>query len=327
MKLLVTGGAGYIGSHMVKCAQEQGHEVVVLDDFSTGNAWAVKECEILDVDLVDQDKLAKSLRGRFFDGVIHFASKSLVEESILDPGSYYINNFTGTLNLVKEMIANDISNLVFSSTAAIFGDPKTEKISENHPKNPINPYGKSKLLVELMLEDMSKAYDLNIIALRYFNASGAHDSGEIGEFRDHETHLIPNILRSLFSNHGKIEVYGDDYSTHDGTCIRDYVHVVDLINAHLLGLTYMKKIKGFSTFNLGNGNGFSVLEVIKCIEKILGESINYVIKPRRNGDPSVLVANSLEAINKLGWKPNCGSMENIIKSAFNFYEKRNQIRI
>lgn len=327
MKLLVPGGAGYIGSHMVKCAQEQGHEVVVLDDFSTGNEWAVKECEILDVNLVDQEKLAKSLRGRFFDGVIHFAAKSLVEESISDPGSYYINNFLGTLNLVKEMIANDINNLVFSSTAAIFGDPKTEKISENHPKNPINPYGKSKLLVELMLEDMSKVYDLNIISLRYFNASGAHDSGEIGEFRKHETHLIPNILRSFFANNEKIEVYGDDYPTHDGTCIRDYVHVMDLINAHLLGLAYAKKMKGFSTFNLGNGNGFSVFEVIKCIEKILGKTIKYVIKPRRNGDPSVLVANSLEAINKLGWKPNYGSMENIIKSSFNFYEKRNQMKI
>ncbi len=319
MKLLIPGGAGYIGSHMVKYAQKHGHEVVVLDDFSTGHEWAVKDCEVLRVNLLDQDKLAQSLKGRYFDGVIHFAAKSLVGESVKKPDLYYRNNLVGTLNLVNEMLENGIKNLVFSSTAAIFGNPVADKIDEDHPKTPINPYGKSKLMVENMLRDICSAYDFNATCFRYFNAAGAYESGEIGEAHDPETHLIPNILKSALSGSNELKVFSDDYGTHDGTCVRDYVHVTDLAQAHLLGLAYMKEDKGFSAFNLGNGNGFSVLDVIKSCERVLGNPIRYKMDLRRLGDPAVLVADSLKATHNLGWKPEFSDLDEIIKSAWHWH--------
>jgi len=319
MKLLIPGGAGYIGSHMVKYAQKHGHEVVVLDDFSTGHEWAVKDCEVLRVNLLDQDKLAQVLKGRYFDGVIHFAAKSLVGESVKRPDLYYRNNVVGTFNLVNEMLENGIKNLVFSSTAAIFGNPVTDKIDEDHPKTPINPYGQSKLMVENMLKDICSAYDFNATCLRYFNAAGAYESGVIGEAHDPETHLIPNILKSTQSGGNELKVFGDDYGTHDGTCVRDYVHVTDLAQAHLLGLVYMKEDKGFSAFNLGNGNGFSVLEVIKSCERVLGNPIRYKMDLKRLGDPAVLVADSLKATHNLGWKPEFSELDEIIKSAWHWH--------
>ncbi len=319
MKLLIPGAAGYIGSHMVKYAQKHGHEVVVLDDFSTGHEWAVKDCEVLRVNLLDQDKLAQSLKGRYFDGVIHFAAKSLVGESVKKPDLYYRNNVLGTLNLVNEMLENGIKNLVFSSTAAIFGNPVTDKIDEDHPKTPINPYGQSKLMVENMLRDICSAYDFNATCFRYFNAAGAYESGEIGEAHDPETHLIPNILKSALSGNNELKVFSDDYGTHDGTCVRDYVHVTDLAQAHLLGLAYMKEDKGFSAFNLGNGNGFSVLDVIKSCERVLGNPIRYKMDLRRLGDPAVLVADSLKATHNLGWKPEFSDLDEIIKSAWHWH--------
>ena len=319
MKLLIPGGAGYIGSHMVKYAQKHGHEVVVLDDFSTGHEWAVKDCEVLRVNLLDQDKLAQVLKDRYFDGVIHFAAKSLVGESVKRPDLYYRNNVVGTFNLVNEMLENGIKNLVFSSTAAIFGNPVTDKIDEDHPKTPINPYGQSKLMVENMLKDICSAYDFNATCLRYFNAAGAYESGVIGEAHDPETHLIPNILKSTQSGGNELKVFGDDYGTHDGTCVRDYVHVTDLAQAHLLGLVYMKEDKGFSAFNLGNGNGFSVREVIKSCERVLGNPIRYKMDLRRLGDPAVLVADSLKATHNLGWKPEFSELDEIIKSAWHWH--------
>lgn len=320
MKLLIPGGAGYIGSHMVRYAQEHGHEVVVLDDFSTGHDWALRDCEILHVNLLDQDKLYRSLKGRQFDGVIHFAAKSLVGESFKNPALYYRNNVIGTLNLVNEMLKNDINTLVFSSTAAIFGQPVTDKIAENHPKNPINPYGQSKLMVENILEDICLANDLNATCLRYFNAAGAHNSGEIGEAHDPETHLIPNVLKAALSNESNLKVFGVDYPTPDGTCVRDYVHVLDLAHAHLLGLEYMQKNKGFSAFNLGNGDGFSVFEVIKAVEKVIGKPIKYKITSKRDGDPSALVADSSRAVSVLGWQPSFKNLASIIKSASNWHK-------
>jgi UDP-glucose 4-epimerase len=319
MKLLIPGGAGYIGSHMVRYAQEYGHEVVVLDDFSTGHEWAVKDCEILRVNLLDQDKLSQLLRGRHFDGVIHFAAKSLVGESVKKPHMYYRNNVVGTLNLVNEMLNNDINNLVFSSTAAIFGNPVTDKIAEDHPKNPINPYGQSKLMVENMLQDICSANDFNATCLRYFNAAGAHESGEIGEAHDPETHLIPNILKVAFSDESSLKVFGDDYHTPDGTCVRDYVHVTDLAQAHLLGLEYMQKNKGFSAFNLGNGDGFSVLEVIKGCETMVNTKIPFQIDSRRQGDPAILVADNKLALKQLGWIIEHKNIHSIIKSAWSWH--------
>jgi UDP-glucose 4-epimerase len=316
MKLLIPGGAGYIGSHMVRFAQEHGHEVVVLDDFSTGHEWAVKDCEILRVNLLDQDKLSQLLKGRHFEGVIHFAAKSLVGESVKKPDLYYRNNVVGTLNLVNEMLNNDVNNLVFSSTAAIFGNPVTDKIAEDHPKNPINPYGQSKLMVENMLQDICSANDFNATCLRYFNAAGAHESGEIGESHDPETHLIPNVLKAALSNESSLKVFGDDYPTSDGTCVRDYVHVTDLAQAHLLGLDYMQDKKGFSAFNLGNGDGFSVLEVIKGCEKIADTKIQFQIDGRREGDPPVLTSDNKLAVETLNWNPKFNNFSCIAESAW-----------
>jgi UDP-glucose 4-epimerase len=319
MRLLIPGGAGYIGSHMVRYAQEHGHEVVVLDDFSTGHEWAIKDCEILRVDLLDQDKLAQLLKGRSFDGVIHFAAKSLVGESVQKPDLYYRNNVVGTLNLVNEMINNDIHNLVFSSTAAIFGNPVTEKIAEDHPKNPINPYGQSKLMVEYMLRDICAVHDINATCFRYFNAAGADPSGSIGEAHDPETHLIPNILKSTISGGNVLKVFGNDYETRDGTCVRDYVHVTDLAQAHLLGLEHMKHNRGFSAFNLGNGSGFSVLEVIESCERVVSNKIPYDIALPRGGDPARLVADSAAAIREIDWKPNFEKIDDIVASAWRWH--------
>ena len=320
MKLLIPGGAGYIGSHMVRYAQEHGHEVVVLDDFSTGHDWAVKDCEILRMNLLDQDKLSQLLKGRYFDGVIHFAAKSLVGESVKKPELYYRNNVVGTLNLVNEMLQNDVNNLVFSSTAAIFGNPVTEKIAEDHPKNPINPYGQCKLMVEHMLRDICSANDFNATCLRYFNAAGAHESGEIGEAHDPETHLIPNVLKAALSNDSNLKVFGDDYPTPDGTCVRDYVHVSDLAQAHLLGLEYMQNNKGFATFNLGNGDGFSVLEIIKSCEDATNLSIPYQIDDRRAGDPEALIAYSAKARELLGWNVQFGDLDTMVSSALKWHK-------
>ena len=274
MKLLISGGAGYIGSHMVRYAQESGHEVVVLDDLSTGNISMLRDCEIITINLLDEERLLKALNGRLFDGVIHFAAKSIVSDSLIMPDLYYYNNVVGSLNLINLMLKNGIQNLVFSSSAAIFGEPTSKKISEDHLKNPINPYGKSKLMVENILKDLCLTFDLNAVCLRYFNAAGAHKSGEIGELHNPETHLIPNVLRSIFDSEAKLKVFGDNYPTHDGTCIRDYVHVTDLSHAHFLALQHMNEIEGFSAFNLGNGEGFSVLDIIKSCERVSGKAIS-----------------------------------------------------
>lgn len=320
MKLLVPGGAGYIGSHMVRYAQEHGYEVVVLDDFSTGHEWAVKDCETLRVNFLDQEKLSRLLRRRHFDGVIHFAAKSLVGESVRKPDLYYRNNVVGTLNLVNEMRNNNVNNLVFSSTAAIFGNPVTDKIAEGHRKNPINPYGQSKLMVERILQDICSANDLYATCLRYFNAAGAHESGEIGEAHVSETHLIPNILRAALSEESRLQVFGDDYPTADGTCVRDYVHVIDLARAHLLGLERMQNHKGFSAFNLGNGDGFSVLEVIKSCEKIADTKIPFRFVGRREGDPASLVADSRKTKELLGWDGKFGYLDKIISTALEWHK-------
>ena len=323
MRLLIPGGAGYIGSHMVKYAQEHGHEVVVLDDFSTGHEWAIKDCEILRVNLLDQDKLAQLLKGRSFDGVIHFAAKSLVGESVQKPDLYYRNNVVGTLNLINEMINNDIHNLVFSSTAAIFGNPITEKIAEDHPKNPINPYGQSKLMVENMLRDICAVHDINATCFRYFNAAGADPSGSIGEAHDPETHLIPNILKSTISGGSVLKVFGNDYETRDGTCVRDYVHVTDLAQAHLLGLEHMKHNRGFSAFNLGNGSGFSVLDIIESCERVVKNTIAYDLEPPRAGDPPRLVSDSSAAICEINWAPKFSDIDTLIESAWTWHKSWN----
>ena len=304
-----------------KYAQEHNHEVVVLDDFSTGHKWAVKDCEILHINLLDKVRLSEKLKRQYFDGVVHFAAKSLVNESIIKPDLYYRNNVIGTLNLVSEMLKNDINNIVFSSTAAIFGNPLSDKIDEGHSKKPINPYGKSKLIVEKILQDYCAVYGLNTTCFRYFNAAGADPAGDIGEAHDPETHLIPNVLKSALFEEHKLKIYGDSFPTPDGTCIRDYVHVNDLADAHLLGLEKsIDENNGFVAYNLGNGNGFSVLDVIKTAESVTGKSINYQISSPRQGDPSILVAESSLAKSELGWSPTFGELSLIIKNAWNWHK-------
>ena len=322
MKLLIPGGAGYIGSHMVKYLQEMDLDVVVLDNFSSGHSWAITDCEVLEVNLLDVEKLSKLLKGRKFDGVIHFAAKSLVGESNSRPDLYYNNNVAGTLNLLNEMLKNNINNLVFSSTAAIFGNPVSKLISEDHIKNPINAYGRSKLMIENIFEDVCSAYDFNVTSLRYFNAAGAHESGKIGEAHNPETHLIPNILNAVVANKDTLKIFGDDYPTYDGTCIRDYIHVNDLSQAHLLSFDYMKQNKGFSAFNLGNGNGYSVLDIIKTCAKVTGKNISYDIEARRPGDPSILVADSNKALSKLNWRPEYNNITDMISSAWKWHKNK-----
>ena len=322
MKLLITGGAGYIGSHTLRICQNLNFDVTVLDNFSTGHKSFVKDCEILEVDLLDKTKLSKKLKNRKFDGVIHFAAKSLVEESVRKPEIYYQNNVVGTLNLLDEMLQNNIENLVFSSTAAIFGNPIENKITESHPKKPINPYGKTKLIIEELLKDFSFSHNMNVTSFRYFNAAGAANSGDIWELRDPETHLIPNILNSVAKKTNNLKVYGNNYLTHDGTCIRDYLHVDDIAEAHILGLKKMLNKKGFYEFNLGNGRGFSVLEIIKGCEKVLKRNIPYEVVERRAGDPDILVADSKKVKNDLNWKPLHTDIFEIIETAWKWHSRQ-----
>lgn len=321
MKLLITGGAGYIGSHTARHALEKGHQVTIIDNFSTGHKWAVKDYETLNIDLLDQEALSNALRGRQFDGVVHFAAKSLVSESIQNPSIYFKNNILGTLNLLDEMIKHDIKNIVFSSTAAVYGNPKSEKISENHTKIPINPYGKSKLYTENILQDYSSAHGLKVISLRYFNAAGADRSGEIGEAHEPETHLIPSILKNIINEKNSLNVYGNDYKTHDGTCIRDYIHVCDIAKAHILGLKKIHKLSNFTAMNLGNSRGFSIFEIIDSVERVTGQKVKYNLAPRREGDPAILVADNSMARATLDWQPEYTELDKIIETAYIWHQK------
>ena len=323
MKILVCGGAGYIGSHMVRALQATKHDCVVLDNLSTGHRWAIpNDVELLEVDLLNESALLDVLRGRNFDAVIHFAARSLVGESVVDPAIYYANNVAGTLNLLHAMRQCNINQIVFSSTAAIFGYPQTATINERHPVAPINPYGNSKLMIEWILRDYAEAYGISAVCLRYFNAAGASATELIGEAHEPETHLIPNILKSVLAgeeNSQKLSIFGVDYSTRDGTCIRDYVHVDDLADAHIAALNYLCKFPGFHAFNLGNGLGFSVFEVIKSCEVVTGRKVNFEIKPRRAGDPPVLVADSSLASDKLAWHPSYTSLNAIVETAWGWH--------
>ena len=325
VKVLITGGLGYIGSHVVKQAQDNGYAVTVLDDFSTGNEWSVKDCLIIEADITNKNELFKKLKDQNFDYVIHLAAKSIVSESIIKPYYYYINNVVGTLNLVEFMIHKNIDKLVFSSSAAIFGNPINSKINENHPTNPINPYGRSKLIVENMLEDISKKENLNCVSLRYFNVAGADSSSNIGELHEPETHLIPNIIDSINDNTSSFKLFGNDYDTSDGTCIRDYIHVSDVASANLAASKWLHHNKGFHKFNLGNEEGFSVKQILDKVEEITKKNIVYKVFPRRNGDPSVLVSDSIAARKELSWKTSHSSLDNIIQTAYNWSNNKKNI--
>ena len=315
MHILVCGGAGYVGSHACLALARAGHEVTVLDNMLTGHREAVRWGRLVDADILKPQTLDAAF-DRKVDAVMHFCARSLVGESVTDPYAYYQNNVTGTVNLLEAMRRHGVDRVVFSSTAAVFGNPVSDMIGEDHPKNPINPYGASKLMVERVLADAANAYGLRSVALRYFNAAGAAADEGIGESHEPETHLIPNALKAAAGEGAGLKVFGNDYPTPDGTCVRDYVHVLDLADAHLRALDWMDREPGAHRFNLGNGNGFSVLQVIEAARKVTGRDIPYEIGPRRAGDPPVLVASSAQAREKLGWTPKFDRIEPIIETAW-----------
>ena len=320
MKILVTGGAGYIGSHAVRALIEAGREVVVLDDLSTGFREAVHpDAKFYNIDIHDGEALDKLFQAEDIAGVIHFAAFSQVGESMKKPLKYYDNNLSGTLSLIKAMVRNNVKYIVFSSTAATYGEPERVPILESDRTQPTNCYGETKLAIEKMIKWTGGAHDLHYVALRYFNACGAHPSGEIGEAHDPETHLIPLILQVPLGKREAISVFGDDYPTKDGTCIRDYIHVCDLSDAHILALDYLMKGGESDVFNLGNGEGFTVKEVIETARRVTGHPIPAEICPRRAGDPAQLVASSEKARSILGWKPRYNDLETIIQTAWDWH--------
>lgn len=316
MKVLVVGGAGYIGSHMVKILSLEGHQVVTLDNLSTGYRDAVKFGEFLIGDMADASTLDALFSSQQFDAVMHFASYIEVGESVSDPAKYYRNNFSNTLSLLDAMVRHNIKRFIFSSTAAIFGEPKNKSIDESHPKCPITPYGHSKLMVEQALQDYEKAYGLQYVCLRYFNAAGADPDGELGERHNPESHLIPLILQAASKRRNNISIFGQDYPTPDGTCVRDYIHIIDLCNAHLLALNNLIKGSGSKCYNLGNGKGFSVREVINVAKQVTGKDFDVTNATRRTGDPAILVANSSLAESELNWKPIFSDLKQIVAHAW-----------
>lgn len=320
--VLICGGAGYIGSHMARWLGTRGARVTVLDNLSTGHREAVKWGKLVEADLLDRSALQAIFAANKFDAVMHFCARSLVGESVVDPYPYYINNVVGTLNLLEVMRRSEVDRLVFSSTAAVFGQPRSDTIDEDHPKAPINPYGASKLMVERILSDAAAAYGLRSVTLRYFNAAGASDDASIGESHQPETHLIPNVLRSAMGVGSSLKVFGTDYATPDGTCVRDYVHVDDLAQAHELALDFMDTREGACAFNLGNGRGFTVKEVIEVVASITGRVVEWEAAARRAGDPAVLVAASERARRELGWLPVHNGLDSIVLSAWNWHQSQ-----
>lgn len=323
MKILVCGGAGYIGAHMCKMLVSAGHEVTVFDNLSTGHEDAVRWGKLIIGDLLAEEDIDRAIDEAAPSAVMHFSAKALVGESMQHPTLYYRNNVSGTLNLLEAMAKRGLKYFIFSSSAAVYGVPKYSPLDEAHPTLPINPYGKTKLMTETMLSDFETAYGINSVSLRYFNAAGADEDALIGEVHEPETHLIPNILLSILDGAVyPLKVFGDDYETPDGTCVRDYIHVLDLCDAHVKALDYLMKGGKRDIFNLGNGKGFSVREVINAAEKVTSSHINYAVVSRRPGDPPTLVASSAKAKRVLGWVPRYSSLEDIIETAWRWHRKQ-----
>ncbi len=321
MAILVLGGAGYIGSHTVYELIDRGEDVVVIDNLLTGYREAIHpKARFYEGDIRDRTFLDQVLEQEKIDAVIHFAACSLVGESMTDPLKYYNNNLCGTENLLEALVAHGIDKVVFSSTAATYGEPKKIPITENDCTSPTNTYGETKLSMEKMFHWTDVAHDLRYVALRYFNACGAHESGKIGEAHNPESHLIPLILQVPNGKREFISVFGTDYDTPDGTCVRDYIHVTDLALAHILAVEYLRKGNESNVFNLGNGIGFSVNDVIETARKVTGHEIPAKMCERRGGDPAQLIASSEKAKNVLGWKPEHDSLEEIIQSAWKWHK-------
>lgn len=322
MRILVVGGAGYIGSHMVKMLLDGGHEVITLDNLSSGHREAVLGGIFVEGDLADTACLHEVFLKHEPEAVMHFASYIQVGESVRKPDIYYRNNVTNTLNLLDTMLQFDVKKFIFSSTAAVFGEPDYVPIDEAHPNRPLNPYGRSKWMIEQVLADYDKAFDFRSVCLRYFNAAGADPEGKLGECHEPETHLIPLILQAASGRRDSIQVFGQDYDTPDGTCIRDYIHIVDLCSAHRAALEYLNSGGASDRFNLGNGSGFSVQEVISAVEKVSGQRITVINGPRREGDPARLVADAKRAKDILAWHPEYSSLETIVRHAWLWESKQ-----
>ncbi len=324
--ILVTGGAGYIGSHCVMALLENNNDVVIFDNLSTGHIETVQtlqkygNVEFQQGDLTNFDDINSVFKNFNIEKVVHFAAFSQVGESVVNPQKYYINNVCGTINLLRAMLENNVKKIVFSSTAATYGEPVYIPIDEKHPQNPINPYGQSKLMIEKIMDDYNKAYGLKSVRLRYFNVAGADLKSRIGEWHDPETHLIPNILKSTFNNGKTFQMFGDDYDTKDGTCVRDYINVEDLAQAHLLALKYLDEGGETNFFNLGTNDGNTVKEVFAACEKVTQKDIPVEMKPRRAGDPASLVADNNKAKENLNWNPK-HTLEESIQSAYTWEEK------
>ena len=320
MKILVTGGAGYIGSHFVKILQNNNKEVVVLDNLSRGHKEAIPNDVIFEkVDLLDHNRLTKIFEKYSFDAIVHFAAFAYVGESVENPQLYYENNVVGSFNLIKAAINANVKKFVFSSTCSLYGNPNEIPISEKLPTNPINPYAQTKLIIENILRDFNRAYGMESVFLRYFNAAGADFFGEIGESHNPEPHLIPIVLNTALGKREKVFIFGDDYETKDGTCIRDYIHINDLGDAHLRALNYLDYGGKTDVINLGTGVGYSVKEIIDSAEEVTGKKITTEITDRREGDPAILVADNKKAKEILGWEPKY-NLKDIISSAYNWHK-------
>lgn len=324
MKVLVCGGAGYIGAHMCKLLAAQGHEPVVFDNLSTGHREFVRWGPLEIGDLLDPVRLDEVFTRHRFDLVIHFAGLIAAGESVEKPELYYRNNVTGSLNLLDAMQRHGADRIVFSSSAAVYGTPARQPIREEDAIAPINPYGQNKADIEVRLREYAGSRGLNSVSLRYFNAAGADAAGEIGEWHEPETHLIPNILNAALKGSGQaVKVFGTDYPTPDGSCVRDYIHIEDLCSAHLAAARHLEQHRGALAFNLGNGAGFSVLEVLRAAEDVTGTRIAYEIAPRRPGDPPMLVADASRARQELGWQPRYTEIARILETAWRWHQ-RNQ---
>jgi UDP-glucose 4-epimerase len=321
MKILVTGGAGYIGSHTVRKLKNTGHDIVIFDNLSSGHQDAIKGFELFIGDLANKEDLKKVFSENNFDAVIHFAGSIEAGESMTDPKRFFQNNVINGLNLLEAMLENNVKKIVFSSTAAVYGQPEKMPIEETDPKNPTNVYGETKLMFEKILEAYDNAYGLKSICLRYFNAAGADPSGEIGADHKNKTHLITLILLTALGKRDSIKIFGTDYPTPDGTGIRDYVHVNDLAEAHVLALKHLQISNSSDKFNLGNEKGTSVREVIQIAKAITGIDFKVIEEPRREGDPAKLFASSQKAKDILGWKPRFENIDQILETAWNWHKK------
>lgn len=321
MKILVCGGAGYIGSHVAKAIHLAGSTPVVFDNLSAGHRWAVQWGPLVEGDLADSKAIENALREHAIDAVVQLAGSINVGESMQNPGKYFRNNFSITVNLLEAMDAAGVKKLVFSSTAAIYGIPQSSPIPEEAEKSPINPYGEAKYFVERLLGWYTRIRDFRCLCLRYFNAAGADAEGEIGEMHTPETHLIPLVIYGALGKRPPVKVFGTDYPTEDGTAVRDYIHVADLARAHVLGVEYLAKGGGSTAVNLGAGEGVSVLQVLKAVEKVSGKPVPHEFFERRAGDPPHLVARAGLANEVLGWTPECSAIETIIKDAWAWSEK------